>query len=93
MPWCTFFTFDIIGDLTFDAPFGMVINGREECESALPGIPVSYISGVKSLNSVFLRSTMESGLLKAMRRKVILGGGYYKEEFTLEQSHSGGLSY
>ncbi|KAH7008826.1 hypothetical protein EDB80DRAFT_872615 [Ilyonectria destructans] len=36
MLWCTFITFDIIGDLAFDAPFGMVINGRDECESACP---------------------------------------------------------
>lgn len=50
MPWCTFLAFDIIGDLAFGAPFGMVSRGRDECESSLPGGPVTYVSGAESLN-------------------------------------------
>lgn len=50
MPWCTFLAFDIIGDLAFGAPFGMVERGRDECESALPGQPVIYVPGAETLN-------------------------------------------
>lgn len=58
MPWCTFVAFDIIGDLAFGAPFGMVERGRDECESAvMPGMssgmsgkaPV-YVPGAETLN-------------------------------------------
>lgn len=35
MPWCTYIAFDIIGDLAFGAPFGMVDKGRDECEAQL----------------------------------------------------------
>lgn len=35
MPWCTFIAFDIIGDLAFGAPFGMLDKGRDECEAQL----------------------------------------------------------
>lgn len=51
MPWCTFLAFDIIGDLAFGAPFGMVERGRDECEStAVPGGPPIYVSGAETLN-------------------------------------------
>lgn len=50
MPWCTFLAFDIIGDLAFGASFGMVERGRDECESALPGQPVTYVPGAETLN-------------------------------------------
>lgn len=51
MPWCTFLAFDIIGDLAFGAPFGMVERGRDECEStAVPGGPPVYVSGAETLN-------------------------------------------
>ncbi|KAH8886642.1 cytochrome p450 benzoate 4-monooxygenase [Thozetella sp. PMI_491] len=50
MPWCTFLAFDIIGDLAFGAPFGMVVRGRDECEATLPGQPVTYVQGAETLN-------------------------------------------
>ncbi|KPM45230.1 Benzoate 4-monooxygenase [Neonectria ditissima] len=50
MPWCTFLAFDIIGDLAFGAPFGMVDRGRDECESSPPGKPKSYVPGAETLN-------------------------------------------
>lgn len=50
MPWCTFLAFDIIGDLAFGVPFGMVERGRDECESTLPGKPTVYVSGAETLN-------------------------------------------
>lgn len=50
MPWCTFLAFDIIGDLAFGAPFGMVERGRDECESDLPGQPVTLVPGAETLN-------------------------------------------
>lgn len=50
MPWCTFVAFDIIGDLAFGAPFGMVMRGRDECESTMPGKPVAYVPGAETLN-------------------------------------------
>lgn len=50
MPWCTFLAFDIIGDLAFGAPFGMVERGRDECESILPGQPMTYVPGAETLN-------------------------------------------
>ena len=50
MPWCTFLAFDIIGDLAFGAPFGMVARARDECESAVPGKEITYVSGAETLN-------------------------------------------
>ncbi|KAK7728221.1 hypothetical protein SLS53_009424 [Cytospora paraplurivora] len=66
MPWCTYLAFDIIGDLAFGAPFGMVERGRDECESILPGQPVTYVPGAETLNR---RGEVSStiGLLPAIR--------------------------
>ncbi|KAH8660609.1 cytochrome p450 benzoate 4-monooxygenase [Xylariales sp. PMI_506] len=66
MPWCTFLAFDIIGDLAFGAPFGMVLRGRDECESTLPGQPTTYVPGAETLNR---RGEVSStlGLLPALR--------------------------
>ncbi|KAI1158429.1 cytochrome p450 benzoate 4-monooxygenase [Nemania serpens] len=66
MPWCTFIAFDIIGDLAFGAPFGMVQRGRDECESTRPGEPATYVSGAETLNR---RGQVSStlGLLPALR--------------------------
>lgn len=66
MPWCTFLAFDIIGDLAFGAPFGMVQRGRDECESTRPGEPVRYVPGAETLNR---RGEVSStlGLLPALR--------------------------
>ncbi|KAI2630059.1 cytochrome p450 benzoate 4-monooxygenase [Xylaria nigripes] len=66
MPWCTFLAFDIIGDLAFGAPFGMVQRGRDECESSRPGQPTTYVSGAETLNR---RGEVSStlGLLPALR--------------------------
>lgn len=51
MPWCTFIAFDIIGDLAFGAPFGMVNKGKDECEAQIePGGPITYVSGAETLN-------------------------------------------
>lgn len=62
MPWCTFVAFDIIGDLAFGAPFGMVERGRDECEAVLSDTgkrykieagekpPVVYVPGAETLN-------------------------------------------
>ncbi|KAI1756015.1 cytochrome p450 benzoate 4-monooxygenase [Xylaria castorea] len=49
-PWCTFLAFDIIGDLAFGAPFGMVQRGRDEVQSTRPGEPATYVPGAESLN-------------------------------------------
>ncbi|KAI1434303.1 cytochrome p450 benzoate 4-monooxygenase [Xylaria sp. CBS 124048] len=66
MPWCTFLAFDIIGDLAFGAPFGMVQRGRDECESTRPGEPATYVPGAETLNR---RGEVSStlGLLPAIR--------------------------
>ncbi|KAI1133339.1 cytochrome p450 benzoate 4-monooxygenase [Nemania abortiva] len=66
MPWCTFIAFDIIGDLAFGAPFGMVQRGRDECESTPPGQPAMYVPGAETLNR---RGEVSStlGLLPALR--------------------------
>ncbi|KAI0452108.1 cytochrome p450 benzoate 4-monooxygenase [Xylaria acuta] len=65
-PWCTFLAFDIIGDLAFGTPFGMVQRGRDECELILPGQPATYVPGAESLNR---RGQVNSclGLLPALR--------------------------
>ncbi|KAI0879065.1 cytochrome p450 benzoate 4-monooxygenase [Hypoxylon argillaceum] len=66
MPWCTFLAFDIIGDLAFGAPFGMVQRARDECESTRPGEPATYVPGAETLNR---RGEVSStlGLLPALR--------------------------
>jgi benzoate 4-monooxygenase len=66
MPWCTFLAFDIIGDLAFGAPFGMVQRGRDECESTRPGQAPTYVPGAETLNR---RGEVSStlGLLPALR--------------------------
>ncbi|KIV83778.1 hypothetical protein PV11_05773 [Exophiala sideris] len=50
MPWCTFLAFDIIGDLAFGAPFGMVERGRDECPAEVAGKGITYVSGAETLN-------------------------------------------
>lgn len=51
MPWCTFLAFDIIGDLAFGAPFGMVERGADECEATIPGhAGTTYVPGAETLN-------------------------------------------
>jgi benzoate 4-monooxygenase len=50
MPWCTFLAFDIIGDLAFGAPFGMVERGRDECEAIMPDGTLGYVPGAETLN-------------------------------------------
>lgn len=67
MPWCTFVAFDIIGDLAFGLPFGMVEKGRDECEMRIrEDGPVVLASGAESLNR---RGEVSStlGLLPALR--------------------------
>jgi benzoate 4-monooxygenase len=64
MPWFSYLAFDIIGDLAFGAPFGIVNKGKDETE--IPGGPVSYTPAVEVLNR---RGEVSStlGLLPALR--------------------------
>lgn len=67
MPWCTYLAFDVIGDLAFGAPFGMVAKGRDECESQYePDGPITVTTGAETLNR---RGEVSStlGLLPALR--------------------------
>ena len=67
MPWFSYLAFDIIGDLAFGAPFGMVSKGKDETEVQLtPGGPISNASAVDVLNR---RGEVSStlGLLPALR--------------------------
>lgn len=67
MPWFSYLAFDIIGDLAFGSPFGMVGKGRDETEVQLtPGGPISYAPAVDVLNR---RGEVSStlGLLPALR--------------------------
>ncbi|KAI0206110.1 cytochrome p450 benzoate 4-monooxygenase [Astrocystis sublimbata] len=65
-PWCTFLAFDIIGDLAFGAPFGMVERGRDEFELKRPGQPSTFVPGSRSLGR---RGQVNStlGLVPALR--------------------------
>ncbi|RFU25664.1 hypothetical protein B7463_g10674, partial [Scytalidium lignicola] len=67
MPWFSYLAFDIIGDLAFGSPFGMVEKGRDETEVQLvAGGPISYAPAVEVLNR---RGEVSStlGLLPALR--------------------------
>ncbi|KAJ5899410.1 hypothetical protein N7495_004154 [Penicillium taxi] len=51
MPWFSYLAFDIIGDLAFGSPFGMVNKGRDETEAQLvPGGPIIVAPAVDVLN-------------------------------------------
>jgi benzoate 4-monooxygenase len=67
MPWFSYLAFDIIGDLAFGYPFGMVNKGKDEIETQLvPGGPISYAPAVEVLNRRGeVCSTL--GLLPALR--------------------------
>jgi benzoate 4-monooxygenase len=67
MPWFSYLAFDIIGDLAFETPFGMVVKGRDGTKVHLtPGAPISYAPAVEVLNR---RGEVSStlGLLPALR--------------------------
>ncbi|OQD87706.1 hypothetical protein PENANT_c005G03902 [Penicillium antarcticum] len=67
MPWFSYLAFDIIGDLAFGSPFGMVNRGKDETQTQLvEGGPVSYASAVEAINR---RGEISStlGLLPALR--------------------------
>ncbi|KAJ6172200.1 hypothetical protein N7470_001267 [Penicillium chermesinum] len=67
MPWFSYLAFDIIGDLAFGSPFGMVNKGKDEAESQLvPGGPIRKAPAVEVLNR---RGEISStlGLLPALR--------------------------
>ncbi|KAJ5913994.1 Cytochrome P450 [Penicillium tannophilum] len=67
MPWFSYLAFDIIGDLAFGSPFGMVNKGKDETEVQLvPGGPISTAPAVDVLNR---RGEVSStlGLLPALR--------------------------
>ncbi|KAJ5774836.1 hypothetical protein N7457_009732 [Penicillium paradoxum] len=49
--WFNYLSFDIIGDLAFGAPFGMLENNRDIVEMRkTPDSPVTYINAVEVLN-------------------------------------------
>lgn len=51
MPWFSYLAFDIIGDLAFGSPFGMVDKSKDETETQLaPGGPITYTPAVEVLN-------------------------------------------
>lgn len=67
MPWCSYLAFDIIGDLAFGKPFGMIQKGRDEAEVQVrTGDPISYAPAVEILNR---RGEVSStlGLVPAIR--------------------------
>ena len=67
MPWFSYIAFDIIGDLAFGSPFGMVNKGKDEAESQLvPGGPIRKAPAVDVLNR---RGEISStlGLLPTLR--------------------------
>ena len=51
LPWFNYLAFDIIGDLAFGAPFGMLSNGADLAEvRASPDSPPMYASAIEILN-------------------------------------------
>lgn len=49
--WFNYLAFDMIGDLAFGAPFGMLAAGKDITEiQAAPGAPTSYVPAVEVLN-------------------------------------------
>jgi benzoate 4-monooxygenase len=67
MPWFSYLAFDIIGDLAFGAPFGMVEKGRDEVEAQLThGGEITITPAVEVLNR---RGEISStlGILPALR--------------------------
>lgn len=67
MPWFSYLAFDIIGDLAFGSPFGMVEKGKDETEVRFVADgPISYCPAVEVLNR---RGEVSStlGLLPTLR--------------------------
>lgn len=51
LPWFNYLAFDIIGDLAFGAPFGMLANGADVAEiRSSPDSPPVYASAIEILN-------------------------------------------
>jgi len=51
LPWCIYIAFDIMGDLSFGAPFGMVAKGKDECEAQLvKDGPIILAPGAETLD-------------------------------------------
>ncbi|KAJ3513110.1 hypothetical protein NM208_g15231 [Fusarium decemcellulare] len=51
LPWFNYLAFDVIGDLAFGAPFGMLANGADVAEvRATPDSPPIYASAIEILN-------------------------------------------
>ncbi|KAI5303189.1 hypothetical protein KEM56_007810 [Ascosphaera pollenicola] len=50
LPWLSFLAIDVIGDLAFGAPFGMLAKGQDEVEIRVPGKPVKYVPAVRVFN-------------------------------------------
>ena len=51
MPWMNYLAFDVIGDLSFGVPFGMLKKGQDVAEVRLtPESPVTYAPAIKIFN-------------------------------------------
>lgn len=50
LPWLNFLAFDIIGDLAFGTPFGMLEKGEDIAEVVLPDASTSYCSAIDVIN-------------------------------------------
>ena len=51
LPWFNYLAFDIIGDLAFGAPFGMLVKGRDVAEvRKSPDDPPTYAPAIEVLN-------------------------------------------
>lgn len=48
--WLSFLAIDIIGDLAFGAPFGMLEKGKDEVEVRIPGRPARNVPVMKVVN-------------------------------------------
>jgi benzoate 4-monooxygenase len=52
MPWMNYLAFDIIGDLSFGMPFGMVAKGEDVAEIRLtPGAPITQAPAISIFNA------------------------------------------
>lgn len=50
LPWLNYAAFDIIGDLAFGAPFGMLKRGQDIAEVQRPGEESTFAPAIQVLN-------------------------------------------
>lgn len=51
LPWLNYLAFDIIGDLAFGAPFGMLVTGKDIAEvRESPDMPPTFASAIDVIN-------------------------------------------